>query len=70
MLLKYTTAVWFICISRPRRFGKFVGINYDKENENKPHSCVIKRIVADVTAKTRSRHASYNDSSFLNRLIS
>ena len=66
----------FVCVSRPRRFGKskydktaqsalqqikdrqytqalegytgelvLVGINYDKDRKDKPHSCVIEKII-------------------------
>ena len=58
----------YICVSRPRRFGKsmaiqqikdrhyiqalegdsgeilLAGINYDKDSQDKPHSCVIERM--------------------------
>ena len=27
-----------------------VGVNYDKDNKNKPHSCVIEKLVYDVEA--------------------
>lgn len=46
----------YICVSRPRRYTQalegyageilLIGVAYDKNNKNKPHSCVIEKMVS------------------------